>query len=228
MSQADNTHYLGFKVDETLVAKMNTFIHAVEAGERSAGESYVAFVEDLTRQITGSLLVEMVEIADIGKMGQKVVNVCVSSSNKVSGMLTAKIYKKRPVKELGPVAELWKSRLHQREGGQWYLVAPIDDEFGAALDAIRQEKGNDEHFAPSHLDGVMSQYDRLSKAIIDLYFLEATRLVEMGGITKKMLSTGVSTVEKAVESVFDKAIRPLEPKSFGRFVDHIHQFHVRA
>lgn len=226
-----NAHYVGFKADDALVKSLQQFIQSVEQKHKSAGQAYVDFMEALTRHITNTLLIEMVEIAEISKVGQKVVNVCVSSSNKVSGMLTAKIYKKRSVQELEPVAALWKTRLQQvatERGAEWYLVAPIDEEFGAALDAIRHEKGENEHFAPSELDGVMSKYDRLSKAIIELYFLEATRLVDMGSITKTMLTTGVSTVEKAVESVFDKVIRPLEPLHFGRFVDHIHQFHVRT
>lgn len=230
MSTANNTHHLGFKIEDTLVAKLNKFVSSVESNQKSAGQDYVEFVEGLTSHITNSLLVEIVEIAEVNKVGQKVVNICVSSSNKVSGMLTSKIYKKRPVQELVPVAELWKSRLHKINNNHkdcWYLAAAIDEDFGKALEAIQQEKGESEHFAPQQLDGVMRQYDRLSKTIIDAYFLEATRLVEMGAVTKKMLSTGVSTVEKAVESVFDKVIKPLEPLHFGRFVDHAHQFHVR-
>lgn len=226
----NSTHHLGFKATDSIVGKLNRFITAVEANDKSAGNHYVEFVEDLTGLITNNLLVEMVEIADVSKVGQKVVNICVSSSNKVSGMLTAKIYKKRPVKELVPVADLWKSRLvnsEQDHSGDWYLVAPIADEFGSALEAIQTEKGDEAHFAPAQLASVMKEYDRLSKTIIDSFFIDATRVVEIGSITNKMLSTGVGTVEKAVESVFDKVIRPLEPEYFGRFVDHTHQFHVR-
>lgn len=226
-----DAHFVGFKIEESLANKLTHFVESVAQQQKSAGQAYVDFVEDLTKHITSSLLIEMVEVAEISKVGQKVVNVCVSSSNKVSGMLTAKIYKKRSVKELQPVAELWKSRLQkasEENGGGHYLIAPIDGDFGAALEAIISEKGDEAHFVPNELDNVMSQYDRLSKAIIDLYFLEATRLVEMGSITKTMLSTGVGTVEKAVESVFNKVIRPLEPKKFASFVDHINQFHVRA
>ncbi|MCG8669562.1 MAG: hypothetical protein MI867_09130 [Pseudomonadales bacterium] len=223
-------HFLGFKVEGEIVNRLQTFIDAVESQNKKAGNHYVSFVESLTDHITTSLLVDVIEIAEISKVGQKVVGVCVSSSNKVSGMLSSKIYAKKSVKELGPVADLWKSRLKNSaddHSGDWYLIAPIDKSFGDALGAIKAEKGDEEHFAPKSLDQVMQQYDKLSKVIIDSFFLEATRLVEMGSITKTMLSTGVSTVEKAVASVFDKVIRPLEPMYFGRFVDHASQFHVR-
>jgi len=223
-------YHIGFKATDQLLNKLNKFLLAIETTDKEAGVLYVNYVEELTVHINNKLMLEVVEIAEVNKVGRKVVNFCVSSSNKISGMLTANIYKKKSVKELAPVAELWSNLLkntQQNNNGDWYIIAPIANDFGESLEAIGMEKGENIHFVPGNIDNVMSDYEKLARTIIDAFFLEATREVEIGSVTKKMLTTGVSTVEKAIEAVFEKVIRPLEPEHFGRFVEHVSQFHVR-
>ncbi|MBV1919307.1 MAG: hypothetical protein KUG73_01390 [Pseudomonadales bacterium] len=227
---ASKTHHIGFKATDKLLHKLNKFLVAIEADDNEAGVLYVHYIEELTVHINNKLLLEMVEIAEISKVGRRIVNICVSSSNKVSGMLTAKIYKNKSVKELIPVAELWSNLLKNVQSdnnGDWYIIAPIENDFGDSLASIAIEKGVNSHYVPGNIDNVMGDYDKLTKTIIDAFFLEATRMVDIGSITKKMLTTGVSTVEKAIAAVFEKVIKPLEPEHFGRFVEHASQFHVR-
>ncbi|MBV1921211.1 MAG: hypothetical protein KUG73_11060, partial [Pseudomonadales bacterium] len=153
------------------------------------------------------------------------------SSNKVSGMLSSKIYKKRTVEELIPIAGMWKNILKNTEqdnSGCWYLITPIPAEFGESLESIVLEKGELTHFVPNDIEIVMNNYERLAETIIDVFFLEGTRKLELGTITRKLLTTGVSTVEKTIEAVFEKVIRPLEPEHFGRVVEHTHQFYLRV
>jgi len=212
------------------------FLSAVERSDSAAGPLYVSFLAELTEHINNVLLLEMIEIAELNKLGQKVIGVCASSSNKISGMLSAKIYKKRTVKELAPIAEMWKNLLKNTSGdvsgcdnsGRWYLLTPISDDFAQSLESIFLEKGDSTHFVPQSLDNVMGNYEKLAETIIDVFFLEGTRSLDIGSITRKMLTTGVSTVEKAIESVFEKVIRPLEPEHFARVVDHTNQFYLRA
>jgi len=227
---AQLTPYIGFKTTEALRGKLNNFLESVEANDKSAGPLYVEFIGELTEHIIDTLLIKMIEIAEINAVGQKVIGFCASSSNKVSGMLTSKIYKKMPVKELGPVADLWNEFLKntQPDGhGDWYIITPISNDFGVALDAILEEKGDNSSFSPANLDDVMSKYDQLIQVIIDLFFLEPTKVVKIGAITSKMLTVGVDTVEKAVKAVLDKVIKPLAPLQFGRFVEHTEQFYIK-
>jgi len=224
------TPYIGFKTTEALRGKLNRFLEAVEANDKTAGPLYVDFIGELTSHVIDTLLLKMVEIAEINKVGQKVIGFCASSSTKVSGMLTSKIYKKMPVKELLPVAELWNKFLKNSQSdnhGEWYLITPISDEFGRSLDAILSEKGDNAEFAPNNLNDVMQQYDQLMQIIIDTFFLESTKVVKIGAITNKMLTVGVDSVEKAVKAVLEKVIKPLEPAHFGRFVEHTENFYIR-
>lgn len=224
------TPYIGFKTTEALRGKLNRFLEAVEANDKKAGPLYIEFIGELTDHVIDTLLLKMVEIAEINKVGQKVVSFCASSSTKVSGMLTSKIYKKMPVKELLPVADLWNKFLKNSQSdnhGEWYLITPISDEFGNALDAILTEKGDRSEFAPNDLNGVMKKYDQLMQIIIDTFFLESTKVVKVGAITNKMLIVGVDSVEKAVKAVLEKVIKPLEPAHFGKFVEHTENFYIR-
>lgn len=223
-------HYVGFRTTSPLLHKLQLFLAAIDKKDQSAGQLYVDYVGELTAHINQAFLLEMVEIAEIGIVGSKVVNVCVSSSAKVSGMLTAKIYKKKSVNELTPLAKLWRDLLKNTKpdnSGAWYLVTPISNEFGQSLTSIFEEKGDTLQFRPSNIDGILGDYDKLSKTIIEAFFLEATRLIDMGSITKTMLSTGVSTVEKTIDAVLNKVIRPLGSEQFGKVVEHTNQFYVR-
>ncbi|OUR90482.1 hypothetical protein A9Q81_18465 [Gammaproteobacteria bacterium 42_54_T18] len=224
------TPYIGFKTTEALRGKLNRFLEAVEANDKTAGSLYIEFIGELTEHVIDTLLLKMVEIAEINKVGQKVIRFCASSSTKVSGMLTSKIYKKMPVKELLPVANLWTKFLKNSQTdnhGEWYLLTPISNEFGQDLDAILAEKGGSSEFAPNDLNDVMQKYDQLMQIIIDTFFLEATKVVKIGAITNKMLTVGVDTVEKAVNAVLEKVIKPLEPSHFGKFVEHTENFYIR-
>lgn len=224
------TPYIGFKTTEELRGKLNRFLEAVKANDKAAGPLYVEFIGELTEHVIDTLLLRMVEIAEINKVGQKVIGFCASSSTKVSGMLTSKIYKKMPVKELLPVANLWNEFLKNSQAdshGEWYLLTPISNDFGQDLDAILSEKGDNTEFAPNDLNDVMQKYDQLMQIIIDTFFLEATKVVKIGAITNKMLTVGVDSVEKAVKAVLDKVIKPLEPTHFGKFVEHTENFYIR-
>ncbi len=224
------TPYIGFKTTEALRGKLNRFLEAVEANDKAAGSLYIEYIGELTDHVIDSLLLKMIEIAEINKVGQKVIGFCASSSSKVSGMLTSKIYKKMPVKELLPVADLWNTFLKNSQSdnhGDWYLITPISKEFGNDLDAILCEKGESSEFAPNDLNDVMKKYDTLMQIIIDTFFLEATKVVKIGPITNKMLTVGVDSVEKAVQAVLNKVIRPLEPTHFGKFVEHTENFYIR-
>lgn len=229
-NSAQLTPYIGFQTTEALRGKLNGFLEAVSANDKNAGSHYVDFIAELTEHIIDSLLLKMIEIAEINKVGQKVIGFCASSSTKVSGMLTSKIYKKMPIKELKPVADLWAGLLKNTQAdnhGDWYIITPIAHDFGTALDTILDEKGDKTEFSPNNLDDVMDKYDQLIQVIIDSFFLEATRVVKIGAITNKMLTVGVESVEKAVKAVLDKVIRPLEPTQFGKFVEHTEQFYIR-
>lgn len=226
----DLTPHIGFKTSPPLLSKLNNFLSAVAANDKKAGPLYVEYIAELTDHIIETLLLKMIEIAEVNSVGQKVISFCASSSTKVSGMLTSKIYKKMSPAELKPVADLWSTFLKNTQDdnqGDWYILTPISTEFGNALDAIMEEKGDATEYTPGNLDDVMAKYDQLMQIIIDTFFLEGTKVVKIGAITKKMLVVGVETVEKAVQAVLQKVIRPLDPAPFARFVVHTEQFYIR-
>ena len=229
-NSAQLTPYIGFKTTDALRSKLNNFLEAIAANDKKAGPLYVEFMGELTNHVIDTLLLKMIEIAEINSVGQKIIGFCASSSTKVSSMLTSKIYKKMSVKELTPVANLWSGFLKNSQAdnhGDWYIIAPISHEFGDALDTILAEKGDSADYRPNNLEDVMMKYDQLMQVIIDSFFLEGTKLVSIGAITKKMLTVGVESVEKAVHAVLFKVIKPLEPSHFGRFVEHSEQFYIR-
>ena len=222
--------YIGFPASAPLKSHLNNFLEAAEAGDKRTGELFVSFVDVLTREVIDALLLQTIEIAQLNSMSQKVINMCASTSNKVSGALTSKIYRKAPIKELQSVADLWLGFLRntQQDGqGDWYILTEIGADFAAEIDAILEEKGDATAYDPADRDYAIGIYERLMDIIIEQFFLEASTRVNMGGITKKMLNMGVDSVKAAIHAVLHKVVKKLEPEPLGRYVEHTTQFYLK-
>lgn len=222
--------YIGFPTSDKLRSHINNFLEAVEASDKRSGQLYVDLVAVLTEEVIDALLLQTIEIAQLNSVSQKVIHMCANTSNKVSGALTAKIYRKAPIKELQAVADLWQGFLRNTENdgsGDWYILAQIDNSFADEIDKILAEKGDNTAYDPADREYAIGIYERLMDVIIDKFFLEASTRVKMGGITKKMLNMGVETVQAAIHAVLHKVVKKLSPESLGRYVEHTTQFYVK-
>ena len=102
------TPHVGFPLSDSMQQKSNRFLEAVSARDKRAGALFLDVIEQLTTEIIDTLLVQTVTIARISTMGQKIFNVCASTGNKASSMLSAKIYKGADIAELQQVANFWQ------------------------------------------------------------------------------------------------------------------------
>lgn len=223
--------HVGFPLSPTLESLSNRFLEAASAGHPKAGDYFYAVILQLTDEVIDYLLIQTVSIAQVNSVGQKVINLCASTSNKASAMLSAKIYKKASPEEMKNVADLWQSMIKNTapdQSGEWYLVQEIDATLAQGLDDILNEKGNRDYFEPSDLEAVMARYERLIEVIIDGFFLRPTESVKIGAITRKLLSVGIEGVKQASNAVIHKVVKNLEPKHLGNYVDFTTQFYIRS
>lgn len=222
--------YIGFPASQALQSELNNFFEAAEAGDKTTGDHFVKFVDVLTNEVIDYLLLQTIEIAQLNSMSQKVIHMCASTSNKVSGALTSKIYRKAPGKELNAVADLWQGFLRNTEkddSGEWYILTEIEQKFAAEIDGILADKGDSATYDPADREHVISIYEQLMDIIIDQFFLEASTRVKIGGITKKMLNMGVDSVKAAIHAVLHKVVKKLEPEPLGRYIEHTTQFYLK-
>ncbi|PCJ38097.1 MAG: hypothetical protein COA99_12280 [Moraxellaceae bacterium] len=222
--------YIGFNTTDAMRGKLTLFLDATAANDPKAGPLFVEFISVMTDHLIDTLLLEIIHIADVNKVGQKVIKLCATTAGKISTMLTGKIFKKLSPKQLAPVADLWQKFLintEENNHGDWYLLSPISQEYSNNMDAILEEKGDASNYEPKDLNTVMMQFDELVHIIIDSFFLTSTREVPIGTLTNKLLTSGVNTVEKGVAAVLQKVVRKFEPNQFGLFVEHMQQLYIR-
>ncbi|MCG8317229.1 MAG: hypothetical protein MI976_28750, partial [Pseudomonadales bacterium] len=173
---AELNSYIGFPTSDVLRQHLNAFLEAAAAADNRTGDHFVTLIDTLTTEVIDALLLQTIEIAQLNSVSQKVINVCASTASKVSGALTAKIYRKAPIRELQEVANVWQGFLknsQQDDSGDWYILTPIDASFAAEIDGILEEKGEAKAYDPTDRDYAISIYDRLMDIIIQQFFLEA-------------------------------------------------------
>ena len=130
--------HVGFPLSPKLQALSNSFLEAAAAGHPKSGEYFYHVIIQLTDEVIDYLLIQTAVIAQVNSMGQKVFNMCASTSNKASAMLSAKIYKKASPEERKNVADLWQSMIKNTapdQSGEWYLVQEIDASLALVLSA---------------------------------------------------------------------------------------------
>lgn len=223
--------HVGFPFSPKMQSLSNQFLEAAAAKHPKSGEYFYAVILQLTDEVIDYLLVQTVAIAQVNAMGQKVINVCASTSNKASAMLSAKIYKKASPADMQKVATLWQSMIKNTQpdqSGEWFLAQPIDLSLAQDLDEILKEKGEESHFAPSDIEAVMQRYERLIEAIIDGFFLRPTEQVSIGTVTRKLLHLGIEGVKQASNAVIHKVVKNLDPQHLGNYVDFTSQFYLRS
>lgn len=227
---AELNSYIGFPTTDELRKHLNAFLEAAASGDKTAGDHFVTLIDTVTTEVIDALLLQTIEIAQLNSVSQKVINVCATTANKVSSALTAKIYRKAPLRELQEVANVWQGFLKNTNddgSGEWYILTPIDENFAAEIDGILADKGEANAYDPSDREYTISVYDRLIDVFIQQFFLEASNKVKMGGITKKMLNMGVDSVKTAIHAVLHKVVKKLEPVPLGSYIEHTAQFYIK-
>lgn len=219
------THYIAFPLPETLISKSNRFLEAVNARDHRAGALFAEASNELTDMLIDILLLEPLEQANIGNVGEKLVRICASTGAKVSHMLSGKLFNKAPMDELVKVADHWQKNLKDFQDGKgWRTSTPIDPVFAAEVEFMLAERGTSEEYVPKDMSKVVSAYEKLSDILIDDMFLGYTRHLKLGMIMNGLLNTGVSSVKSAIHSVMHNVIGSLHPKQLAEYVDHTAQF----
>ena len=222
--------YVGIPLSDAMQSKSNRFLEAVAANDKRAGELFYQVILQLTEEVIDLLLVQTISIARMNAMAQKVVQVCATTSNKASSLLSAKIYKGARLADMVKVGQFWRGMLRNEtadQTGQWYLAIPVESRLAQGLDAILAERGQSSGFAPRDVEGLAAKYDILMKMIIDEFFLGPAAFVDMGMVTRKMLNLGADGVQQAAHAVVHKVVKKLEPEPMAAYVDHTTRFYVR-
>lgn len=218
-------HYIAFPLSESLISKSNRFLEAVSARDNKAGALFADASNDLTDMLIEILLLEPLQQANIGSMGEKLVRICASTGAKVSHMLSAKLFNKAPMEELDKVAAHWQANLKDFQDGKgWRISTPIAPDFAQHIENMLQERGTSEEYIPKDMSKVVSAYEQLSDILIDDMFLGYTRQLKLGMIMNGVLNTGVSSVKSAIHSVMHNVIGSLHPRQLAEYVDHTAQF----
>lgn len=223
--KAMKTHYIAFPLPDTLISKSNRFLEAVNARDSRAGALFAEASNELTDMLIQILLLEPLEQAHIGNVGEKLVRVCASTGAKVSHMLSGKLFNKAPMDELVKVADHWQKNLKDFQDGKgWRISTPIEPKFADEIEFMLAERGTTEEYIPKDMSKVVSAYEKLSDILIDDMFLGYTRHLKLGMIMNGLLNTGVSSVKSAIHSVMHNVIGSLHPKQLAEYVDHTAQF----
>lgn len=199
------------------------FLHALEHNGRGA-HAYVHLMGTLTDRLIGLFMLEPVEIAKIGPTARKVVDFAVNTGSKASSVLTAQIWGKVPNRDFAPVAADLR-RMYWAAGPDngdmphlaFATTPAFAREFQEVIDACAAGRGT------AQMAKVVPVLQKLSDDVIQHFFLEQTKHVDIGFITKKALNISVDGTRAAVHAVMNKVVREFNDEQLTAFMHHMGQ-----
>lgn len=199
---------------------LETFQHALKHNGKGA-EAYIHFMGRLTDRIIALYLIEPVEIAGVSSTQRKIVDFAVDTGSKASSMLTSQIYKKVSNAQFAPIARdltamYWPACA--ANGDEPQLCYPADAAFARDFQTVIDAAAAGQ--ARTQMPLLMKVLDRLVDDVLQKFFLDQTRHVDIGFITKKALDVSVAGTRSACHAVMHKVVKELSDAQIREFMAH--------
>lgn len=215
------TDYIAVTAPPELVQSVESFLDAVERGDRKAPDHYIELVDHMTERLLNLFLAEPREFLDISSAQVRVIDFAISTAEKASHMLTRQIYKKKSPAELAPVADNIRAMYRpgdQEPDSEPRMAFSVAAEFAAEFREVAAASANLQ--GTEHLDQLDRVMDDLTDAIIEHFFLRNSREVKIGYVVRKSLEVSVDGTKKAVHAVNHRVLRGLDDEHLKQFMAH--------
>lgn len=206
-------------LDEAIEA----FHHALKHNGKGA-EAYIHLMARLTDRMIGLFMIEPVEIAKVSPTQRKIVDFAVDTGNKASSMLTAQIYKKVSNAQFAPIARdlekmYWAAGSDNGDTPQMYYVADafFAQNYQKVIDACVAGQGR------ANIELMLQVLNRMVDDVLQKFFLDQTKHIDMGFITKKALDLSVATTRSACHAVMHKVVKDFSDEQLKDFMSHYSQ-----
>ncbi len=201
-------------------AAIEAFLHALRHKGRGA-QAYIHMIGCQTDRIIGLFVHEAMELAKVSATQRKIVDFAVDTASKASGMLTTQVYKKVSNEQFSPIADdlarmYWPAGPDNNHMPQLYYVADADfaRRYQQVIDACIAGQGR------AQIAQILAIMDVIINDVIDKFFLEQTKYVEIGFITRKTMDVGVGATRAACRAMIHKVIRDFDDAQLQQFMGH--------
>lgn len=212
------TAVIAIAVNPALDAAIASFRHALNHDGKAA-PAYIHMLSCLTDRIVGLLILEAIEIAGVSTTQRKVVDFAVDTGSRVSAMLSAQVYKKVSNTQFLPIARdldamYWAAGVDNHDTSHLYYVAAPDfaRRFQQVIDASLAGQGR------AQIGPLLQIMDVIIDDVLDKYFLEQTRHVDIGFVTRKAMDVGVGATRAAARGVMQKVVKDFSDTQLQQFM----------
>jgi len=202
---------------------VESFLHALKHNGKGA-EAYITLMSRLTDRMIGLLMLEPVEIARVSPTQRKIVDFAVDTGSKASSMLTAQIYRKVSNAQFAPIARAleamyWPAGSDNGDVPQLFYTpdAKFAAEYREVIDACAAGQGR------ARMALLLQVLDRMVDDILQKFFLDQTRHVDIGFITRKALDVSVAGTRSACHAVMHKVVKDFSDEQLKDFMSHYAQ-----
>lgn len=202
---------------------IESFRHALAHNGKGA-EAYIHLMSCLTDRIIGLFLLEPVEIAKVGATQRKIVDFAVDTGNKASSLLTAQIYRKLSNAQFQPILRdlekmYWPAGADNGDRPQLHYPADtlFARNFQLVIDACAAGQGR------TQMTLLLQVLNRMVDDMIQKFFLDQTKHVDIGFITKKALDVSVAGTRTACHAVLNKVVKEFSDEQLKDFMHHYGQ-----
>lgn len=211
---------IAIAVNPAMDAAIGSFLHALKHKGKGA-QAYIHMIGCQTDRIIGLFIHEAVELAKVSATQRKIIDFAVDTSSKASAMLTTQVYKKVSNEQFAPIARdlekmYWAAGPDNNHMPQLYYAA--DAEFSRryqqVMDACIAGQGR------AQITQIPAVMDVLINEVIDKFFLEQTKHVEIGFITRKAMDVGVGATRAACRGMIHKVISDFDDAQLQQFMGH--------
>lgn len=202
---------------------VETFLHALKHNGKGA-EAYIHLIGCQTDRMIGLFMLEPMEIARISATQRKLVDFAIDTGSKTSSSLTGRIYQKITNAQFAPIArDLEKSYwpAGADNGNMPHLYYDADARYAAqfqqVIDTCVAGQGR------TQIALTLQVLDRLVDDVLQKLFLDQTRHIDIGFVTKKVLDVSMGATRVACHAVMHKVVKDFNEQQLKDFVGYYAQ-----
>lgn len=214
---------IAISANPALDEAIESFRHALKHNGKAA-EAYINLMSRLTDRMIGLLMLEPVEIAKVSPTQRRIVDFAVDTGSKASSMLTTQIYRKVSNAQFAPIARdldamYWQAGPDNGDVPHLYYApdAVFAKNYKLVIDACAAGQGR------SQMALLLQVLDRMVDDVLQKYFLDQTRHIDIGFITKKALDVSVAGTRSACHAVMHKVVKDFSDEQLKDFMSHYAQ-----
>lgn len=218
-----STPVIAIAANPALDEAIEAFRRALSHNGKPA-DAYIHYMGCLTDRLIGLFMLEPVEIAQVSPTQRKIVDFAVDTGSKASSMLTAQIWKKVSNTQFAAVSRdldkmYWAAGDDNGNVPQLYYPADafFAQDYQKVIDACAAGRGRQE------LDLMLQVLNRMIEDVLQKFFLDQTRHIEIGFITRKALDVSIAATRSACHAVMNKVVKDFSDQQLKDFMSHYAQ-----